>query len=133
MPPSSFCHPHHEVLNGRLNFLPARAKHIPLGSLEDGVFDDPLGQGSGAAVIFGNTGGVMEAALRTAYELAAGVCWSAAGLGWLHPRYYCWEVSKAYKTLASRYAKPQIPLLHSEGRSKVPNDSTQRTVLAWMQ
>ncbi|GAB4819092.1 hypothetical protein N2152v2_006138 [Parachlorella kessleri] len=49
-----------------------RAKHIPLGSLEEGVFDDPLGQGSGAAVIFGNTGGVMEAALRTAYELAAG-------------------------------------------------------------
>ncbi len=34
-------------------------------SLPDEGFDDPLGEGSGAAVIFGATGGVMEAALRT--------------------------------------------------------------------
>ncbi len=32
-------------------------------------FDNPLGQSTGAAVIFGATGGVMEAAIRTAYEL----------------------------------------------------------------
>ena len=31
-----------------------------------------MGQGSGAGVIFGNTGGVMEAALRTAYEYMTG-------------------------------------------------------------
>lgn len=34
-------------------------------NLPDEGFDDPLGEGSGAAVIFGATGGVMEAALRT--------------------------------------------------------------------
>ena len=39
---------------------------IKFASLEDGKFDDPLGESTGAAVIFGATGGVMEAALRTA-------------------------------------------------------------------
>ena len=38
---------------------------------EDG-FDDPLGESTGAAVIFGATGGVMEAALRTAVEVLTG-------------------------------------------------------------
>ena len=37
-------------------------------SLEDDKFDDPLGISTGAAAIFGATGGVMEAALRTAVE-----------------------------------------------------------------
>lgn len=37
-------------------------------SLPDEEFDDPLGRSTGAAVIFGATGGVMEAALRTAVE-----------------------------------------------------------------
>ncbi|CRZ35598.1 NAD(P)-dependent iron-only hydrogenase catalytic subunit [Herbinix hemicellulosilytica] len=37
-------------------------------SLPDEEFDDPLGRSTGAAVIFGTTGGVMEAALRTAVE-----------------------------------------------------------------
>ncbi|MCQ2609678.1 MAG: [FeFe] hydrogenase, group A, partial [Lachnospiraceae bacterium] len=35
-------------------------------------FDDPLGESSGAAVIFGTTGGVMEAALRTASDILTG-------------------------------------------------------------
>ncbi len=35
-------------------------------------FDDIFGEGSGAGVIFGTTGGVMEAALRSAYYLATG-------------------------------------------------------------
>ena len=35
-------------------------------------FDQPLGVGSGAGVIFGATGGVMEAALRTAYYVLNG-------------------------------------------------------------
>ncbi|HAP31673.1 MAG TPA: ferredoxin, partial [Firmicutes bacterium] len=35
-------------------------------------YDDPLGISTGAGVIFGATGGVMEAALRTAYELVTG-------------------------------------------------------------
>jgi NADP-reducing hydrogenase subunit HndD len=38
-------------------------------SLPDEDFDDPLGRSTGAAVIFGATGGVMEAALRTAVEV----------------------------------------------------------------
>ena len=41
-------------------------------SLEESEFDDPLGEGTGAAVIFGTTGGVMEAALRSAYFLITG-------------------------------------------------------------
>ena len=35
-------------------------------------FDDPFGDASGAGLIFGATGGVMEAALRTVYELVTG-------------------------------------------------------------
>ncbi|MDD5348030.1 MAG: iron hydrogenase small subunit, partial [Candidatus Omnitrophica bacterium] len=35
-------------------------------------FDEPLGVSTGAAVVFGATGGVMEAALRTAYEVLTG-------------------------------------------------------------
>ncbi|BCN31401.1 NADH-dependent [FeFe] hydrogenase, group A6 [Anaeromicropila herbilytica] len=42
--------------------------NIDFNSLEDSNYDDPLGEGTGAAVIFGVTGGVLEAALRTVYE-----------------------------------------------------------------
>lgn len=45
---------------------------IDLPNLPDSDFDDPLGTGTGAALIFGTTGGVMEAALRTAYEIVTG-------------------------------------------------------------
>lgn len=45
---------------------------INLPELEGEEFDSPLGMSSGAGTIFGSTGGVMEAALRTAYELATG-------------------------------------------------------------
>ncbi len=41
-------------------------------SLPDENFDDPLGRSTGAGVIFGATGGVMEAALRTAIETITG-------------------------------------------------------------
>ncbi len=41
-------------------------------SLPDEDFDDPLGRSTGASVIFGATGGVMEAALRTAVETLSG-------------------------------------------------------------
>lgn len=46
--------------------------NIDFNSLEDADFDMPLGASTGAADIFGATGGVMEAALRTAYELHTG-------------------------------------------------------------
>lgn len=46
--------------------------NIDFLDLPDEDFDDPLGESSGAGVIFGNTGGVIEAACRTAYELYTG-------------------------------------------------------------
>lgn len=49
-----------------------RQAGIDFRSLEDEAYDDPLGEYTGAATIFGATGGVMEAALRTAYEVATG-------------------------------------------------------------
>ena len=45
---------------------------IDFANLADEDFDDMLGESTGASVIFGTTGGVMEAALRTAYELVTG-------------------------------------------------------------
>ncbi|MBZ0198584.1 MAG: [FeFe] hydrogenase, group A [Ignavibacteriaceae bacterium] len=44
--------------------------HLP--EMPSTNFDDPFGDASGAGLIFGATGGVMEAALRTAYELVTG-------------------------------------------------------------
>lgn len=49
-----------------------REAGIHLPELRDEEFDMPLGITTGAGVIFGTTGGVMEAALRTAYELMTG-------------------------------------------------------------
>ena len=46
--------------------------HIDLSLLEDSEFDTPMGEATGAGAIFGTTGGVMEAALRTAYETVTG-------------------------------------------------------------
>ncbi len=45
-----------------------KAANLDLKTLPKGHFDDPLGASTGAAVIFGASGGVMEAACRTAYE-----------------------------------------------------------------
>jgi len=45
---------------------------IDFVNLEDSDYDIPLGEYSGAGTIFGATGGVMEAALRTAYEMLTG-------------------------------------------------------------
>lgn len=49
-----------------------RKTGINFRALPDEGFDDPLGESTGAGVIFGATGGVMEAALRTAAETLAG-------------------------------------------------------------
>ena len=46
--------------------------HIEFTGLEDTGFDDPMGEATGAAAIFGTTGGVMEAALRTVSEKVTG-------------------------------------------------------------
>lgn len=45
---------------------------LDLPKLPDSEFDDPVGIGSGAGLVFGATGGVMEAAIRTAYEIVTG-------------------------------------------------------------
>ena len=49
-----------------------REMGIEFDKLPDEAFDEPLGISTGAAVIFGATGGVMEAALRTVYEVVTG-------------------------------------------------------------
>ena len=49
-----------------------RSYHVNVKDLEETAFDSPLGSGTGAAVIFGATGGVMDAALRSAYFLVTG-------------------------------------------------------------
>lgn len=49
-----------------------RSYHVNVKDLEETPFDSPLGSGTGAAVIFGATGGVMDAALRSAYFLITG-------------------------------------------------------------
>ena len=49
-----------------------RSDHIVPFDLKGEEFDSPLGSGTGAAVIFGATGGVMDAALRSAYYLVTG-------------------------------------------------------------
>jgi len=46
--------------------------NIDLNNLEESDFDAPLGESTGAGVIFGTTGGVIEAAVRTAYEIQTG-------------------------------------------------------------
>ena len=49
-----------------------RSAGIRFDTLPDTPFDAPFGLGTGAGEIFGSTGGVMEAALRTVYELVTG-------------------------------------------------------------
>ncbi len=46
--------------------------NIEFTKLEDGEFDSPMGEATGAGAIFGTTGGVMEAALRTAQDTLTG-------------------------------------------------------------
>jgi NADP-reducing hydrogenase subunit HndD len=46
--------------------------NVDLNSLPEEEFDQPMGESTGAAVIFGTTGGVIEAAVRTAYEVHTG-------------------------------------------------------------
>lgn len=49
-----------------------KEENIQLKGLPEGTYDSLMGTASGAGVIFGNTGGVMEAAARTAYYLITG-------------------------------------------------------------
>jgi len=60
------------VLTTRELAIMIKQAGIDFIKLEDDKFDRLMGESTGAAVIFGATGGVMEAALRTAYELVTG-------------------------------------------------------------
>lgn len=60
------------VLTTRELAIMIKQAGIDFMKLPDKKFDRIMGESSGAAVIFGATGGVMEAALRTAYELVTG-------------------------------------------------------------
>ena len=60
------------VLTTRELIRMVRADKIVLEDLPEEEFDSPLGTSTGAAVVFGATGGVMDAALRSAYFLITG-------------------------------------------------------------
>ena len=60
------------VLTTREFVRMVRSDHIQVESLPESAFDSPLGTSTGAAVVFGATGGVMDAALRSAYYLITG-------------------------------------------------------------
>lgn len=49
-----------------------KEENIDFNALEDSEYDDMLARGTGAGLIFGNSGGVMEAAIRTAYHMITG-------------------------------------------------------------
>ena len=59
------------ITTRELNIM-MRANHIEPKYLPEEEFDSPLGSATGAAVVFGATGGVMDAALRSAYFLITG-------------------------------------------------------------
>jgi NADH-quinone oxidoreductase subunit G/NADP-reducing hydrogenase subunit HndD len=60
------------VLTTRELAMMIKEAGIDFNNLKGESFDHPIGEGSGAAVIFGATGGVAEAALRTVFEVIAG-------------------------------------------------------------
>ena len=60
------------VLTTREFAIMIKQAGIDFRTLEPSNYDSIMGQSTGAAVIFGATGGVMEAAIRTAYELVTG-------------------------------------------------------------
>ena len=93
-------------------------KLLRLNKLHPGAFkgqpaDHPLGEASGAGVVFGNSGGVMEASLRTAYELV-----SKKSL----PRLEFDEVRGLHKGL--RMAKVELPMPQVDDSDQQKNTMT---------
>ncbi len=82
---------------------------ISFETLEDTEFDSPLGYSTGAADIFGTTGGVMEAALRTVYEVVTGREVPFAHLD-ITPVRGLFQVKEAFITIED--AKPEFAFLN---------------------
>ncbi len=82
---------------------------ISFDTLEDSEFDSPLGYSTGAADIFGTTGGVMEAALRTVYEVVTGREVPFAHLD-ITPVRGLFQVKEAFITIED--AKPEFAFLN---------------------
>ena len=61
-----------EVITTRELAKMIKQANIEFAQLEDSHFDNPMGEESGSGVIFGTTGGVMEASLRTAQDILTG-------------------------------------------------------------
>jgi len=70
---------------------------IKLNELPESEFDCLVGEGSGGAVLFGTTGGVMEAALRTVYEQVCAAALSLCASGPL-----CWTAAISRSSSSSR-------------------------------
>ena len=82
-----------------------RNRRVPLASLPPTAFDDPLGESTGAGVLFGATGGVAEAAARTVYELGSGQRLEAIDM---HPLRGMGEAKEATLVLPRALVSPNL-------------------------
>ena len=85
-----------------------KEKGINVRELEETEFDSPLGESTGAGVIFGSTGGVMEAALRSAYYLLTGTNPDADA-------FKAVRIDEAYQVFALEIAGATVKIAVSSG------------------
>ncbi len=88
--------------------------NIDFHSLPDEEFDRPLGESSGAGVIFGTTGGVIEAAVRTAYELFTK---NEIENAWTFRNFAAWKVSGKPRSILTDYPV-RIGIAHGLGNAR---------------
>lgn len=87
-----------------------RADGVDYAALKPSKFDSLMGEASGAGIIFGNTGGVMEAALRTAYWMVNGKNPPAELLNYGPVRGMGSKKKRAYVKQATLELKPGLPV-----------------------
>ena len=108
------------VLTTRELAIMIKQAGIEFSELPDEHYDSIMGESSGAAVIFGSTGGVMEAALRTVYEVVTGREVPFEGLNITPVRGTEGEVKEASITITD--TKPEFKFLEGvELRTAVAN------------
>ncbi|KAG2501616.1 hypothetical protein HYH03_000121 [Edaphochlamys debaryana] len=107
------------------NILKERKINLP--ELPGAEFDNPLGEGSGGGVLFGTTGGVMEAALRTAYELVTGNKMERLSLSEVRGMD---GIKEAAITLTPAEGSELAELLKRPG-SEAPADAPKAGPIAW--